>query len=47
MKRPPTDKDFKTALKILDKLANPKGNWRDDEARRVAKQFLKKWKEAT
>lgn len=42
----PTDKEWKTALRLLERLANPSGNWRDDENRRLAKQYLKKWNRA-
>jgi hypothetical protein len=40
--RPPTDREWKTALRLLERLANPSGSWRDDENQRLAKQFLKK-----
>lgn len=42
--KPPTDKEWHTALRLLERLANPSGNWRDDEARRLTKQFLKRMK---
>lgn len=42
MNRPPTDKEWRTALRLLERLANPSGNWRDDEARRLARNFIKK-----
>lgn len=37
-----TDRDLKAALRLLERLANPRGDWRDDEARRKAKKLLKK-----
>lgn len=40
--RPPTDRDWKTALRLLERLANPSGSWRDDEAKRLARLFIKK-----
>lgn len=40
--RPPTDREWRTALRLLERLANPSGNWRDDEAKRLAKKFIKK-----
>lgn len=45
MKRPHNDKEWLNALKLLERLANPSGTWRDDEARRLAHKFLKKWKQ--
>ena len=42
--RPPTDKEWKTALRLLERLANPSGSWRDDENRRLASRFVKKMK---
>ena len=39
-----TDRDLKAALRLLERLANPRGDWRDDEARRKAKLLLKKTK---
>ena len=39
-----TDRDMKAALRLLERLANPRGDWRDDEARRKAKKLLKKLK---
>lgn len=44
MDRPHNDKEWKQALKLIDRLAKPKGDWRDDETRRLARKFLKKWK---
>lgn len=37
-----TDKDIRAALRLLERLANPRGDWRDDEARRLAKKLIKK-----
>lgn len=34
----------KAALRLLERLAYPRGDWRDDEARRKAKLLLKKIK---
>lgn len=34
--------DIRSALRLLERLANPRGDWRDDEARRKAKKLLKK-----
>ena len=39
-----SDRDLKTALRLLERLANPRGDWRDDEARRKARKLLKKLK---
>ena len=39
-----TAKDIRAALRLLERLANPRGDWRDDEARRLAKQLIKKMK---
>lgn len=39
-----TDRDLKAALRLLERLANPRGDWRDDEARRKAKNLLKRLK---
>ena len=44
MKRPLTDKDWQTALRLLERLTNLSNTWRDDETRRIARQYLKKWK---
>ena len=38
------DRDLKAALRLLERLANPRGDWRDDEARRKAKLLIKKIK---
>ena len=38
------DRDLKAALRLLERLANPRGDWRDDEARRKARKLLKKLK---
>ena len=38
------DRDLKAALRLLERLANPRGDWRDDETRRKAKQLLKRIK---
>ena len=40
--RPPTDREWRTALRLLERLANPSGSWRDDENRRLARLFIKK-----
>lgn len=40
--RPPTDREWQKALRLLERLANPSGSWRDDEAKRLAKKFIKK-----
>lgn len=37
-----TDRDLHAALRLLERLANPRGDWRDDETRRKAKILLKK-----
>lgn len=37
-----TEKDLKVVLRLLERLANPRGDWRDDETRRKAKKLLKK-----
>ena len=39
-----TDRDLKAALLLLERLAKPMGDWRDDEARRKAKILIKKLK---
>lgn len=39
-----TDRDLHAALRLLERLANPRGDWRDDETRRKAKILLKKLK---
>ena len=39
-----TPNEQKAALRLLERLANPRGDWRDDEARRKAKQLIKKIK---
>lgn len=36
------DRDLHAALRLLERLANPRGDWRDDETRRKAKILLKK-----
>ena len=36
--------DIRAALRLLERLANPRGDWRDDEARRKARNLLKKLK---
>ena len=38
------DRDLKAALRLLERLANPRGDWRDDETRRKANKLLKKLK---
>lgn len=40
--RPPTDREWQKALRLLERLAYPSGNWRDDENRRLARLFIKK-----
>lgn len=42
--RPPTDREWQKALRLLERLANPSGSWRDDENRRLANRFVKKMK---
>lgn len=37
-----TERDLRAALRLLERLANPRGDWRDDETRRKAKILLKK-----
>lgn len=37
-----TPRDLQSALRLLGKLAFPTGDWRDDEARRLARKLLKK-----
>ncbi|MBR4562204.1 MAG: hypothetical protein IKO23_09835 [Bacteroidales bacterium] len=44
MNRPPTAKEWQTALRLLERLTSPSGTWRDDETKRITKQYLKKWK---
>lgn len=44
MNRPPTEKEWQKALRLLERLANPSGSWRDDENRRLANRFVKKMK---
>ena len=39
-----TEKDLKASLRLLERLANPMGDWRDDEARRKARKLIKKLK---
>lgn len=42
----PSERDWRTALRLLERFLNPSGNWRDDENRRLTKKFLKKWNRA-
>lgn len=37
-----TDKDIRAALRLLERLANPRGDWRDDEDRRKARKLIQK-----
>lgn len=37
-----TANDIRAALRLLERLANPRGDWRDDEARRKARILIKK-----
>ena len=37
-----TDRDLKAALRLLERLANPRGDWRDKEYQRRANKLLKK-----
>ena len=37
----PSEREWRTALRLLERLANPSGNWRDDENRRLANRFVK------
>lgn len=39
-----TANDIRAALRLLERLANPRGDWRDDETRRKARQLIKKLK---
>lgn len=39
-----SDRDTKAALRLLERLAYPRGDWRDDEARRKARKLIKKVK---
>lgn len=39
-----TANDIRAAVRLLERLANPRGDWRDDETRRKAKKLLKKLK---
>ena len=39
-----TPNEQKAALRLLERLANPRGDWRDDETRRKAKKLLKRIK---
>lgn len=39
-----TANDIRAALRLLERLANPMGDWRDDEARCKARNLLKKLK---
>lgn len=36
--------DIRAALRLLERLSNPRGDWRDDEARRKARNLIKKLK---
>ena len=36
--------DIRAALRLLERLAYPRGDWRDDEARRQARKLIKKIK---
>lgn len=38
----PTEREWHTALRLLERLAYPTGSWRDDEAKRLARLFIKK-----
>ena len=39
-----TANDIRAALRLLERLSYPRGDWRDDEARRLANRFVKKMK---
>lgn len=39
-----TDNDIRAALRLLEKLAYPRGDWRDDETRRRARILIRKIK---
>lgn len=39
-----TYNEQKAALRLLERLANPRGDWRDDEARRKARNLIKRLK---
>ena len=43
MMKMPSEREWRTALRLLERLSNPSNSWRDDENKRLAKQFLKKW----
>lgn len=38
----PSEREWHTALRLLERLAYPSGSWRDDEAKRLARLFIKK-----
>ena len=38
----PTEREWRTALRLLERLSNPSNSWRDDEAKRLARLFIKK-----
>lgn len=38
------DRDLKAALRLLERLAYPRGDWRDDETRRKARKLIEKIK---
>lgn len=42
--RMPNEREWRTALRLPERLANPSGNWRDDENRRLANRFVKTMK---
>lgn len=39
-----TSNDIRAALRLLEKLAYPRGDWRDDETRRKDRLLIKKMK---
>jgi hypothetical protein len=38
----PSEREWHTAMRLLERLAYPSGSWRDDEAKRLARLFIKK-----
>lgn len=38
------NRDLKAALRLLERLAYPRGDWRDDETKRKARKLIKKIK---
>lgn len=44
MKRCHNENEWREAMRLIERLSHPRGDWHDDEARRMARKFLKKWK---